>query len=936
MSATMTMPSLSLADTIDKFLAAMLEQGIETSDEIVADGKLHRFHVVGDARGSRNGFYCLHADDRPAGIFGCNKRYGFDHKFQWQSNVKTAPWSEEERQAYRERVAKERAEKDAAEKARHEKAAKIANAIWENAETATSEHPYLKAKGVKAHGLKVCRWFKVNAETGEARLISDNALLVPITDRKRRIHSLQAIFPAKLAAVGNRNKDYLADGAKRGLFHTIGKPLMHDGKPVFVLCEGYATGASIHECTGHCVLVCFDAGNLPEVAQSLRSGLNEVGKDAVIVLAADNDRWTTQPIENPGVYHAKNAARVVDGLVAVPDFTDLSGEPTDFNDLHQREGAEAVANAIAEALTRLEVVADDEAEPAEPVAGNQVAEIEASDAANDNSSAAANVDDDDMDDCNFTVVGYDRDRTYIYHHGRGQVRHYRTNEFTDNALVELAHPNWWEMHFPGEKGGINRKAALSWLFNQAQKRGIYDPECVRGRGAWIDEGRMVVHLGDRLLVDGEVAALNKIASRFVYERAKALGDISESAISDAEGARIVNTARLFRWERSVSADLLCGWLFLAPVCGALKWRPHIWVTGGAGSGKTTIMDKFVRLLMPHGSPLFANGDSSEAGLRQALGSEARPLLVDETEADTQKAKAKIEQVIGLLRQSSSETVAKTYRGTISGSHQSFALRAMACLSSIGVSLEQAQDIERVEVLHLRPKTDHVSDTPWEVLSGQLRELAADMQIGDRMLRRAINMADTINRAIEVFSRAAAVTLESQRNGDQIGALLAGAWCLQNSEAPTFEDAERVISSIDWTERKTTHVEEEVSLVATLVASPVNVGSGVRMTIGDLVEYAAGMGDDQVMTYKSAAHQLQMFGMKVIPAEGMVRIHTANRELLALMEGTKFSTGFHDRVRRIEGADTMSGKPFRIGKASRNGVAIPLSALIEVDHNQSPI
>lgn len=344
----------------------------------------------------------------------------------------------------------------------------------------------------------------------------------------------------------------------------------------------------------------------------------------------------------------------------------------------------------------------------------------------------------------------------------------------------------------------------------------------------------------------------------------------------------------------------------------------------------------MRLLMPHGSPLFANGDSSEAGLRQALGSEARPLLIDETEADTQKAKAKIEQVIGLLRQSSSETVAKTYRGTISGSHQSFALRAMACLSSIGVSLEQAQDIERVEVLHLRPKTDHVNDTPWEVLSGHLRELAADMQSGDRMMRRAINMTDTINQAIEVFSRAAAVTLESQRNGDQIGALLAGAWCLQNSVAPTFEDAERVISSIDWTERKTTHVEEEVSLVATLVASPVIVGAGMRMTIGDLVEYAAGIGDDQVMTWKNAAHQLQMYGMKVLPADGMVRIHTANRELLALMEGTKFSTGFHDRMRRIEGADTMSGKPFRIGKASRNGVAIPLSALIELDNNQSPI
>lgn len=625
----------------------------------------------------------------------------------------------------------------------------------------------------------------------------------------------------------------------------------------------------------------------------------------------------------------------------VQDGWDLADElPDGFNLMaHAKSAAKTYDEFLSEYFPA------PNAEPAPELVGTPEPEQESvnqtpveptQDPANDNAASESGDDDYDLDDCGFTVVGYDREGTFIYHHGRGQIRHYRAREFTDNTLAELAPPNWWEKHFAGTNGGIDKKAAVFWISKQAQKQGIYDQECVRGRGAWIDQGRIVVHLGDRLLVDGEVTALNKISSRFVYERAKALGDISESAISDAEGKKIIDTARLFRWERTVSADLLCGWLFLAPICGALKWRPHIWVTGGAGSGKTTVMDKFVRMLMPKGSPLFANGDSTEAGLRQALGSEARPLLIDETEADSQKAKAKMEQVIGLLRQSSSETAAKTFRGTVSGNHQSFALRAMACLSSIGVSLEQAQDIERVEVLHLRPKTDQVNDTPWDVLSGHLLGLAADMSIGDRMMRRAIDMADTINTAIEVFSRVAAVTLESQRNGDQIGALLAGAWCLQHSEAPTFEDAERVISDIDWSERKMTHVEEEVSLIATLVATPVNVGGGMRMTIGDLIEYAAGLGDDQVMSWKNAAHQLQMYGMKVFPAEGVVKIHTANRELLAAMDGTKFSTGFHDRLRRIEGANTMSGKTFRIGNASRNGVAIPLSTLIEVDDNKPPI
>ena len=52
--------------------------GYET---ITADGKLHRYDVYGDCRRSETGWYVLHADRFPNGVFGCNKRYGTDHTF---------------------------------------------------------------------------------------------------------------------------------------------------------------------------------------------------------------------------------------------------------------------------------------------------------------------------------------------------------------------------------------------------------------------------------------------------------------------------------------------------------------------------------------------------------------------------------------------------------------------------------------------------------------------------------------------------------------------------------------------------------------------------------------------------------------------------------------------------------------------------------------
>lgn len=257
-----------------------------------------------------------------------------------------------------------KAEAAAAEKAADQaKAAELATAIWNGAEPATA-HPYLIRKRVSAHGLRVGVWDVVNQETGEVRRVSSNALLVPIKDRTGRIHSLQAILPNKPA--NGTDKLYLAGGAKAGNFYAIGKPQDVNGRKVFILAEGFATAASIHEATGHAALVCFDAGNLLPVAVAIR----ERQPDAIILLAADDDRFTTRKDGskyNPGVEAATKAAQEVGGLLAIPQFASLDGEPTDWNDLACREGAGVVAAQIAAALAGAPVQV--EAEPADELAG---------------------------------------------------------------------------------------------------------------------------------------------------------------------------------------------------------------------------------------------------------------------------------------------------------------------------------------------------------------------------------------------------------------------------------------------------------------------------------------------------------------------------------------------------------------------------------------
>jgi Uncharacterized protein conserved in bacteria len=1031
--------------TIDKFCLAMREKDIDVSpQDIIADGKIHRAHVQGDRRGSRNCWFVLHNDSSPVGQFGCNKRYGNDTKFTWVAEKSVKPMSADERKCLRQKQSRKRREHEEAQRAEHAAAAIRANQIWDSAAEAM-DHPYLTRKGVKSYGLRVGTWERINTETGEIRMITKLALLIPIRDAKKNIHSLQAIFPNDKNPL-NRGKDYLAHGEKRGMFYSIGQPLFVNDKKVILICEGYATGASLHEATEHAVIVAFDATNLITVAQIIRDKFPA----ATIIIAADNDRWTLKPIENPGITRAREAAEAINGLVVIPDFEDLTDSPTDFNDLFLREGSEVVRLHIEAAIARSRperVVLVPTLEEALGVAhasecllelGNAIrrqatssntrflaeiqralfipyeadiqraaelaravypdvalailsapgdeakaqrvalihgaaldlptgedswkgwgvhfldllfshidGQVDANPAVRelfDQESAMESSDPEDdtvrgenpfSNNLHFRVLGVDGDKYFFLRKGRrNQLLTISTSGLSKNALMSLAPLNWWEGHMLGK---FDKDAAVGFLMEAAETSGIFDPTFTRGRGAWWDGEKLVVHLGDRLLIDGAIKDLGAIRSDFLYRGGRKIAAPFHVPLSATDGEWLLELAKSFRWVKPVSAPLLCGWLLLSPLCGALKWRPHAWITGGAGSGKTTILNEFVRPLIPVGMDMFANGDSTEAGLRQALHSDARPILVDESESDTETAARKMKGILLMIRQSSSDTGAQTYRGTVSGDAQTFQVRSMALLSSIGVALERQQDLERVTVLALRPKREgEATDVQsWPTIRAELNKIAKDKSLSARLFRRSINMAPVVMEAIDVFTEAAAKFFGTAREGDQIGALLAGAWCLTNDRLATPDEALAEINRYDWGDHQEGKAEEQEDLVATLMGRPITCHGGIRTSVGKLVARAADRSVEELQIDKSAANsELHIFGMKV--SGEWLFVHPKNPELEKLMRETKFASDLRGRLRRIDGTDTGSGGGLRIGEVSTNGLRIPLRALLKHRHENEDV
>lgn len=234
--------------------------------------------------------------------------YGIAHCFKCQfveNNRNSRQLTPAERQAFGRRMDALRRQHDVEQRQRQADAAASSAIRWAAAETAVG-HPYLTAKGVRPHGVRV--------EAG-------HTLLIPMRDTEGRLHSLQAISP-------DGQKRFMPGGRVKGCYCAIGKP---SGR--LVVAEGFVTGATIYEDTGCAVAVAFNSGNLLPVARALRAKFPCI----TLVIAADDD-WKTEG--NPGLTSATEAAAAVGGLLAVPDFTGLprGDKDTDFNDLHRLAG----------------------------------------------------------------------------------------------------------------------------------------------------------------------------------------------------------------------------------------------------------------------------------------------------------------------------------------------------------------------------------------------------------------------------------------------------------------------------------------------------------------------------------------------------------------------------------------------------------------------
>ncbi|MEO5368503.1 MAG: CHC2 zinc finger domain-containing protein [Magnetococcus sp. DMHC-1] len=534
----------------------------------------------------------------------------------------------------------------------------------------------------------------------------------------------------------------------------------------------------------------------------------------------------------------------------------------------------------------------------------------------------------------FKILGYNKGIFYFLSERSGQVLEFTASSLSSKShLFELAPLQYWEREYHSKNGftGHAVDMAVNNLVHSCYQAGVFKPDIMRGRGAWWDHGRTVVHMGDRLIVNGIDTGLQAIDSKYIYEAGTRIRiDLGHPMATD-EAIHLYKICERLSWERPIYASLLAGWCIVAPVCGALEWRPHIWLTAGAGGGKTWVMKNIVKPTMGD-LALSVLSNTTEAGLRQMLGHDARPVLFDEAESETVRSANGIETVLQLMRQASSESGAHIVKGSAGGVAVSYSIRSAFALSSIGVNIKQMADATRITVLTLKKESSESTRKAFrESVVPLVRDTLTESYC-QRLLARTITHLPTLRANAITFSHAVADHIGQQRIGDQLGILLAGVHLLHSDNLVSPDAAMRWVASKDWSDpNQETDEKPEMQILATLMQHQIQVRDGKEVynrTLGELVAIAArvqGEVASDIILPIVASDELERNGIKILPGDYLA-VSNTHQAIQKILGHTSWARGWNRILRRIEGAEA-AGKAVRFKSTQSKATIIPLEFAI---------
>lgn len=757
-----------------------------------------------------------------------------------------------------------------------ENAFKIAESIREAHAVAASEAaaiirnspiPQREPAYLRNKGLSCLSGYYIDKENAET-------MHIPLYGNDGELASIQSIFP-------DGTKGFLVDGKIKGSYGFI-----QGGGDTIYFCEGFATAASIHQATAGTVVFVLSSDNyleaIPNALRRFRSQFK--------VICADDDKHLQ---ENIGFKKAFAAATKFNCMVKKPIFKNYKGkETTDYDDLRREEGIDAVKEQLT--------IKKEEKELASKKEG-------------------------------IFPLGHDDSVYYFTSTKNASIQGF--SSVSKETLFKLMPEEWWEERY-GEitdSGAtiVHWDSVISDLYDQCHQIGKFSSNTMRGIGVYQDRGRTVVHLGDRLMVDGKECFLRGFDSQYTYIFDDKLPNIEPVPLTDEETKPLYDLMHSFNFEEKTAAIYVSGWIVCSILAGSLKWRPHLYIHGRRGTGKSTILN-FINTMLKEGFFLhpFEATTCTPAGLKQTCGSTCVAVTIDEIESVSNKAAVKIEEFISIFRSASSNNGALSAVGT--PGQKAIHSRTAFCgvMAGIVEQLKNDQDKSRFAVVEMAKSEDENRAEQWTYIKERIN-FCTTSEFSRRFVARIIYNSKIILENIETLT-SNIMTYEEARLAQQYGALFAAALAIEHTNKISEEEIEKVKTIIKNTDSTISKSKEESStddLLEQILSAELFDEENKRTTVRR--ELAK---QDQSEQVKQVMGEYGVIVCKKNGESG-VQIRNTSKIRGQLKDLPMFSTNYMSVLKRTKGIQKDYVSKFQ-GKCYK-GVWVPMSLIVEQDNTIPP-
>lgn len=833
---------------------------LEPIVSVTFDGSVNRFDST--KKDDKAIWVCVHANDFK-GNFYYNAVYG-----NWREGVQYTCTSYDKNDKtvvtkdFREsEKAQMKATKDKLEKEKQDKY-KSCREKWTpfyyglNANSPL--HEYLKQK-------KISKNF-------HARVDGKGTLFVPAWNSKGVFVGGQKIF---LDPVSNKfEKRYTFGIEKKGSFCPFGD--IKNAQFIYIA-EGFATAASIAMAFKHrkdvAVASVWDTSNILEGATALR----EINTNSYLIFAADRDINADPKHHNIGERKAKQAAnKFSNAIVKTVKFENGNEAWSDFNDLHQFEGLEQVIKQLGvEETDFVEIV----------------------------------------------PLGFNQDKYYYFSTSKKQILEFGKGDHNQGNFMLNAPRKYWGDRYgyvinkDGEKTTApDWKQVIEKIGMESAKAGIFNHSKIRSLGAWEQDGEIIVNIGDKLYYKEEFFPLfnNGIKSDYFYQSSESISLDFNRPLGNSDCLKVVEAFQMLKYKNPSDYIIVLGWLFSAQIFAALSWRPHIWITGERGSGKSTILEYISELL---DFSIMVQGSTS-AGIRQRLGSSANPIIYDESEPDTEKGRERMAEILEMARQSSTRSKYEILRGSAGGRAISYNTNTCFCMGSIQLSEMNGADTSRffiVEMKNLKGET-HESFVRLTNAMDDAKTLSTGLFV------RAVNMYKNHMVNIDTAKQVIKSHKIEARQADQLAPIIAGYWAffstglmdesfvLKTIEEMNFAESEYVVSNNENESEKC--LEDIFGLQI----------PGRPLTVGQITERYPY--ETNVSLVDEYDQMLGILGLRYMGQEKQFFISASNSVLRKQMERISKFSDYKNILKRHD--KFVEVKKCRVGGMPINGILISMN------------